>query len=114
VLLVGDGRHDPGSLAQADVAVTVVAGSTVGLRPASAAPIEIAEIDDLAILVDLGRAVRAVIVESAAFGAVYNAAIIPAAALGYVSPIGAAGLALAETLLGLANAARLLYWPRLS
>ena len=53
------------------------------------------------------------IVETVAFGAVYNAVIIPAAALGYVSPLGAAGLVLTETLLGLANAARLLHRPRL-
>jgi cation transport ATPase len=107
LLVVGDG-HDPGGAVQADVAVAVVPGALPG---AAAAPILLAEghLDDLAGLVDLGRALRAVIRENMALGAVSNAAILPAAALGYLSPLHAAGLVLAETLLGLANAARLLY-----
>ncbi len=46
--------------------------------------------------------------QNAALGAGYNAALIPAAALGYLTPLRAALLVLVETLLGLANAARLL------
>jgi cation transport ATPase len=64
-------------------------------------------------MVDLGRALRAVIRENAGLGAIYNAALIPAAALGVVPPLAAAALGLVETLAGLANAARLLR-PRLS
>jgi cation transport ATPase len=116
LLVVEDGHRDPGGAAQADVAVAVAAAVATGTLPgASHAPIVLAEghLDDLVGLVDLGRAVCAVIRENAVLGAVYNAAILPAAALGYVSPRNAAGLVLAETLLALANAARLLYRPSL-
>jgi cation transport ATPase len=110
VLLVGDGRDDPAGATQADVAVAVTPGALPG---AAAAPIVISggRLDDLAGLVDLARALRSVLRQNAAIGAVYNAVLIPAAALGYVSPLRAALLMLAETLLGLANAGRLLHWP---
>ncbi len=107
VVLVGDGRDDAAALAQADVAVTVA--------PGSAAPIVLTEgrVDDLAGLVDLGRALRAARWQSAALGTACNVALIPAAALGWITPLRAAALVLLETLLGLAFAARLLYRPRL-
>ena len=59
-------------------------------------------------LVDLGRALRRVLRQNAALSAIYNAVVIPAAALGHVPPLAAAGLVLLETLFGLASAARLL------
>ncbi len=110
VLLVGGRRDDPSGAAQADVALALAPGARPG---AVAAPIVIAggRLDDLPWLIDLGRALRAVLRQNCALGAVYNAALIPAAALGYVSPLTAALAMLAETLLELANAARLLYHP---
>jgi Cu2+-exporting ATPase len=113
VLLVSDGWNDPRVAAQADLAIAVAPGALPG---AVGAPIVVCRdrLDELPGLVDLGRALRAVIRQNTALAAAYNAALIPAAALGYVSPLAAAGLALAETLLGLANAARLLRGPAIS
>jgi Cu2+-exporting ATPase len=106
VLLVGDGGRDPAGLA-ADVTVGLVEGP----RPGGArARIVITgnRLDKLPELLDLGRALRAVLRQNAALAAGYNVALIPAAALGYVPPAAAAGLALLEAALGLGNAARLL------
>ncbi len=110
VLLVSDGRGVPAGAAQADVTLAVTPGALPG---SVAAPIVITEgqLGDLPWLVDLGRALRAVIRQSTALGVVFNAVLIPAAALGYVSPLGAALAMLGETMLGLLNAARLLRWP---
>ncbi|APR78329.1 Lead, cadmium, zinc and mercury transporting ATPase [Minicystis rosea] len=107
VLLVGDGSRDAAFGAQADVSIAVAPDTLPG---AVRARIVLTDdrIDRLPALVDLGRSLRAVLRQNAAFATVYNAVLIPAAALGYVPPLLAAGLALLETMLGLANAARLL------
>jgi cation transport ATPase len=108
VLLIGDGWNDS---AGADVAVAVAPGTLPG---AVRAPIVVCDgrVDGLPALVDRGRALRAVLRQNAALAAVYNAALLPAAALGYLSPLRAAALMLLETLLGLANASRLLHTPK--
>ncbi|MFT3770913.1 MAG: HAD-IC family P-type ATPase [Minicystis sp.] len=107
VLLVGDGFHDPGVGTQADVTIAVAPGTLPG---AVRARIVVGEdrLDRLPALVDLGRKLRAVLRQNLVLATAYNAALIPAAALGYVPPLLAAGLALLETALALANAARLL------
>jgi cation transport ATPase len=68
-------------------------------------------LDDLPLLVDLARSLRGKLRQNAALAVIYNAAVIPAAALGVITPSQAAGLMLVETLLVLANAARLLRAP---
>ncbi len=110
VLLVADGRADPAGMAQADVSAALAAGTLPAAPPA---PIIVSDGDAgaLAGLVDLGRALSTALVENAALGAAYNAVLVPAAALGYLTPLRAAVLVLVETLLGLANAARLLRRP---
>ena len=113
VLFVGDGWDDPRVAAQADLAVAIAPGTLPG---ALRAPIVVCRdrLDELPGLVELGRSLRAVLRQNVALAAVYNAVLIPAAALGYVSLPMAAGLSLAEALLGLANAARLLRAPAVS
>lgn len=110
VLLVSDGWNDPRVAAQADLAIAIAPGTLPG---AVRAPIVMCHdrLDELPGLVDLARALRAVLRQNTALAVAYNAILIPAAALGYVSPLRACGLALLETLLGLANAARLLRVP---
>ena len=56
----------------------------------------------------IGRALRRVLRQNLVIAAVYNAAVVPAAAVGYLAPLPAAGLMLLETLVVLGNAARLL------
>lgn len=97
VAVVGDAR----AAARADVALS--------LRAGDGAPITLsgAGVQRLPALVDLGRALRAVLRQNAGIALIYNATAIPAAALGYVPPLAAAGISLLETLAVLANAARL-------
>jgi cation transport ATPase len=102
VLLLGG---DPAAAAQADVAVAV---GPVTAPAGAAIVVPEGSLEALVGLVDLGRALRAVLRQNLALAAIYNVAVIPAAALGYLSPLHAAALALADTLLGLGNAARLL------
>jgi cation transport ATPase len=94
--------------AHADVAVALAA-----IPGAGSAPIVVpsGRLGDVVGLIDLGRALRAVLRRNAVMGATLNAILIPAAALGYISPLRAALLVLAETLFGLAGAARLLPAP---
>jgi len=106
VALVGEGGGDPGVSEQADVAVAV------GSDGAGAIVLPEGGIEELAGLVDLGRGVRFAIRGSVALGAVYNAVLLPAAALGWLTPLRAAALVLLETLVGLAAAALLLYRAR--
>jgi cation transport ATPase len=101
VLLVGEGL-DPEVAAQADAAVVIG-------PPGAAAPIVVppARLAEIAALIDLGRTLRHVVRGGAVLCLFANAVLLPAAALGYLDPLRSAGLALAETLIGLAGAARL-------
>jgi cation transport ATPase len=105
VLLVGDARASQA----VDVAITVEPSKAAS----SSARIVVSAsgIQELGRLVDLGRALRRVLRQNAVLAAIYNAVLIPAAALGLVTPLSAAVLLLAETLVTLAMAARLLRAP---
>jgi cation transport ATPase len=111
VLYVGDGLHDGAGQAQADLAVAVAPGTLPG---AVNAPLLLIEdrLGALCDLVDLARALRAQVRQGVAISILYNAAVIPLAAAGFIGPLGAAALALGEALLLLANTARLLFAPR--
>lgn len=65
------------------------------------------ELLPLAHVIDVSRALRARLREGAALATLFNAALIPCAALGLVPPAAAALLALAEALLVLGNALRI-------
>jgi cation transport ATPase len=105
VLVVGDA----GSAALAtgaDVTIAVAAASVASVSAGIViAPAGVQELDRL---VDLGRSLRRVLLQNTTSGALYNALVIPAAALGLVTPLLACALLLAETLLVFANAVRLL------
>lgn len=89
------------------VTIALAAGSPPA---AHAAPIVVCAADTaaLAALLDIGRALRSALRWSAALAIAYNAAVIPAAAIGLIAPPHAVALALVEALAGLAIAARLL------
>jgi Cu2+-exporting ATPase len=111
VLFVGDGIHDRPNLAGADVAVAIAPGALAG---AVDAPIVLSgsTLSALPRLVDIGRALRARLRENYVVAALYNAVVMPLAAAGFVTPLQAAALMLLETLLVLANSARLLHGPK--
>jgi cation transport ATPase len=89
----------------ADVTIAVAAGGGGVSGGIVVAPAAVLQLD---LLLDLGRALRRALLQNATLAALYNAVVIPAAALGFVTPLLACALVLAETLLVLANAARLM------
>lgn len=101
VALVTDGHHDAAPAAQADVAVAIAPDRPPGAVPANIVVYE-GGLGRLPALVDLARALRSVLRWSVAIGLVYNAALIPAAAMGFIPPLAAAGLSLIELVVGLA------------
>jgi cation transport ATPase len=64
-------------------------------------------LDRLAYLLDLSCALRARLREGAAVATLYNAIVLPLAALGWCPPAAALALSLIESLAVLANALRL-------
>jgi cation transport ATPase len=100
-VLVG---FSPSALLSAAPAARAVAVVRASLQVKDPAALRHGSIDGLPI----GRALRRVLRQNLVIAAVYNAAVVPAAAVGYLAPLTAAGLMLLETLLVLSNAARLL------
>jgi cation transport ATPase len=110
VLYVRDGEDDGRVAAHADVSIAVAPGT---LPSAVSAPILLTEarLDRLPWLFDLARGLRSRLRHAAAVAIVFNAAVLPLAAVGKLTALHAAALMLAETLLVLGNAARLLVRP---
>jgi Cu2+-exporting ATPase len=111
VLFVGDGVCDRPNLAGADVTIGMAPGA---LARAVDAPIVSTgpSLGALPHLFDLATALRARLRENYVVAAIYNAVVMPLAAAGFLSPLEAAGLMLVETLVVLANSARLLRTPK--
>jgi Cu+-exporting ATPase len=107
VAFVGDGSGDAAGAAQADVAIAIAPDAMPSSVPA---PIVLTDgrLSQLAWLVALARAADARMRENAILSALYNAIVIPMAALGLLSPLYAGALMLIETLVVLTNASRLL------
>ncbi|MDC0743713.1 HAD family hydrolase [Polyangium mundeleinium] len=112
VLHISDGQEDRANRGPADVSLAVAPGA---LPVAVPAPLVLCDdrLETIAWLVDLARALRATVRQSLLVSVVYNAAVIPLCAAGFLSPLVAAGLALGEALLLCGNAARLLVSPGL-
>lgn len=110
VLLISGADPRAAGAEAADVTVAIAPGASPA---AVSAPIVVSrdELDRVPKLIDLARALRRRLDENAALSMVYNALVIPAAALGWLSPIQAASLLLIEAMLGLSNASRLLNSP---
>jgi Cu2+-exporting ATPase len=107
--MVGDGINDAGALALAYVSIAPGTATDISQRAADMV-LRGSSLSPLVEAFDVARKARRLVVQNFILAGLYNAAAIPLAALGLVTPLVAAAAMASSSLLVTLNALRLAPW----